>query len=45
MAPGTQPIYDAIRTVSPFLDTDRPLDNEIEELGRLIDQRSIPVMN
>jgi phenylalanine ammonia-lyase len=45
MAPGTRPIYNAIRSVSPFLDTDRPLDTEIEKLGSLIDQRCIPVMN
>jgi phenylalanine ammonia-lyase len=44
MAPGTRPIYNAIRSVSPFLDTDRPLDNEIEQLGNLIDQRGIPVL-
>ena len=45
MAPGTRPIYDTIRSVSPFLNTDRPLDNDIERLGDLIDQRGIPIMS
>jgi histidine ammonia-lyase len=45
MAPLTRRLYDAIRSVSPFLDTDRPLDNDIERLGDLIDQRGIPLMS
>ena len=34
-----------IRSVSPFLNTDRPLDNDIERLGNLIEQWGIPMMN
>jgi phenylalanine ammonia-lyase len=45
MGLGTRPIYDAIRSVSPFLDTDRPLDNEIDLLGNLIDRRGVPAVN
>lgn len=45
LAPGTRRIYDAIRSVSLFVDLDRPLDGDIERLGTVIHQRGIPLMN
>ena len=34
--PATRTAYDLIRTHSPYLDTDRPLDQDIETVARLI---------
>jgi phenylalanine ammonia-lyase len=42
---GTRPIYRALRSVSAFLEADRPLDSDIKAVSKLIDQRKIPVLN
>jgi phenylalanine ammonia-lyase len=42
---GTHPIYQKVREVSPFVETDRALDRDIAAVGELIDQRAIPVLN
>ena len=36
LSPATRTAYDLIRTHSPYLDTDRPLDQDIETITRLI---------
>jgi phenylalanine ammonia-lyase len=41
---GTRPIYQAVRSVSPFVDADRALDRDIVAVSNLIDCRKIPVL-
>lgn len=38
---GTAPVYEAVRSVSAFLEQDRPLDREIAGVSRLIERREI----
>lgn len=40
---GTRPIHRRLRAASAFVDADRPLDRDIDEVARLIEQRAIPV--
>jgi phenylalanine ammonia-lyase len=42
---GTGPIYQAIRSVSPFVEADRALDRDIAAVAKLIELRDIPVLN
>lgn len=41
---GTRPIYQKLRSVSPFVKIDRALDRDIAAVSELIDQRKIPVL-
>jgi phenylalanine ammonia-lyase len=41
---GTRPIYRALRSVSAFVEADRPLDRDIAAVSKLIEQREIPVL-
>ena len=42
---GTRPIYQALRSVSKFVDADRALDRDIVAVSELIDRREIPVLS
>ena len=41
---GTRPIYQAVRSVSEFVEADRALDRDIVAVSKLIDGRKIPVL-
>ena len=41
---GTRPVYKAIRELSPFLDADRPLDEDIARLSAAIRDQKVPVL-
>jgi phenylalanine ammonia-lyase len=40
---GTRPLYRRLRASSAFVDADRPLDGDIEEVARLIERRQLPL--
>jgi phenylalanine ammonia-lyase len=41
---GTRPICRLLRSVSPFVDRDRPLDRDIAAVSSLIERRQIPLL-
>ncbi len=41
---GTRPIYVALRQVSPFLDADRPLEDDIRGVSAALEQHALPVL-
>ena len=42
---GTRPMYQTVRSVSRFVESDRALDREIAAVSELIDRREIPVLS
>jgi phenylalanine ammonia-lyase len=42
---GTRPIYEKLRSVSPFVAADRALDGDIAAVSGLIERREIPVLS
>jgi phenylalanine ammonia-lyase len=42
---GTRPIYRTIRSVSPFVDCDRALDQDITAVSKLMEEREIPALS
>ena len=42
---GTRPIYQALRSASPFVEKDRALAGDIVAVSELIDRRAIPVLS
>ncbi len=42
---GTRPIYEAIRQVSPFLDADRPLEQDIAKVSATLCDHRLPVLH
>ncbi len=44
MGAGSRPVYRALRSVSPFVEADRPLDRDIHAVSALIESRKLPVL-
>ncbi len=44
MGVGTKPIYRGIRAISPFVDADRPLEEDIEGLSAALKDHKLPVL-